>query len=77
MAVQSISLHFRRTESVVLVGRAGKEAWGVLVEAFFSLSDSFGVLISFDDSLCFSEDFVSSFGLSLAPGESDQQLMII
>ena len=77
MAAQSISLHFRRTESVVLVGRAGNEACGALVEAFFSLSDSFGVLLSFEVSLNLSDDFVSSLGLSLAPGESAQKYIVI
>ena len=65
IAVHSISRHLSLTESVVVDGKAGKDAWMLLEEPFFSLDTSLeGVGLSFGGSLTFSEDFPSSFTLS-------------
>lgn len=65
MAVHSISRHLSLTESVVVEGRAGKEAWTLLDDPFLSLDDSLaGVWLSLDGSFAFSDVFPSSFTAS-------------
>ena len=71
MAVQSISRHLRRTESVVFEGRAGKDDCTELelvaprfsLSLPLSLSRSFSFSFSFSCSLSFSLSLVLSFSL--------------